>query len=250
MLGYALLESGSRGNCCLIKSEQAAIVIDCGGTQRYLKTCFNNLNYQVSDTDALFITHTHSDHVSALNLFKGVDTYSSCLVKTDNFKVIDSYRSVNINDMQITVLPTSHDSFESCGYLIETGDSRLVYITDTGYVSTKVKGMIKNADYYIFESNHDIEMLMQTTRPMPIKQRILSDCGHLCNEDSAEVLCEVIGNKTREIVLAHISQEANTYQQAREVLVSRLNEVKPDYDIDIRSALQFEMLLGGGLRHD
>ena len=72
--------------------------------------------------------------------------------------------------MQITVLPLSHDAAHTVGYVIEAGGEKLVYITDTGYIRNDVKERIVNADYYIFESNHDIEMLMQTNRPVYIKQ--------------------------------------------------------------------------------
>ena len=81
----------------------------------------------------------------------------------------------------------------------------MVYVTDTGYVKDEVKQKICDADYYIFESNHDIEMLMQTSRPVYLKQRIIGDSGHLCNEDCANIVCEAMSEKTKEIVLAHIS---------------------------------------------
>ena len=121
------------------------------------------------------------------------------------------------------MLPLSHDAAHTVGYVIEAGGEKLVYITDTGYIRNDVKERIVNADYYIFESNHDIEMLMQTNRPVYIKQRIINDSGHLNNEDSARVLSEVIGERTREIVQAHISQEGNTRAQAYGVLEAELS---------------------------
>lgn len=95
----------------------------------------------------------------------------------------------------------------------------MVYVTDTGYIKKEVKDYIRDADYYVFESNHDIEMLMQTSRPVYVKQRIINDYGHLCNEDSANILSEVISEETtKEIVLAHISQEGNTRDMALRTL--------------------------------
>ena len=89
----------------------------------------------------------------------------------------------------------SHDCENTVGYLIECGNEKLVYVTDTGYIKKEVKDYLKDADYYIFESNHDIEMLMQTKRPVYVKQRIINDYGHLCNEDSAHILSEVISEE-------------------------------------------------------
>ena len=87
-------------------------------------------------------------------------------------------------------------------------------MTDTGFISEKNLEVMRNADYYIIESNHNIKMLLQTNRPAELKQRILSDFGHLSNEDSALYMSELIGDKTKEIALAHISEEANYNEKA------------------------------------
>lgn len=250
MLEYDLLASGSKGNCCLVRDEKTSLVIDCGSTGKYLRKCFAEIGYDFKGTDALFITHTHTDHISQLNMFKDIETYSSCFLDTPNFHILDSFAEVQIGDLRVKVLPTSHDSFESCGYLIESPKEKMVYITDTGYVKEKVQKYIKNADYYIFESNHDVEMLMDTNRPMYIKQRIASDIGHLCNEYSASILAHSIGPRTKEIVLAHISQEGNTYELAKQVLVGALEENNIPIDgIRIEAARQFE-IVSGGVRND
>ena len=122
----------------------------------------------------------------------------------------------------------------------------MVYVTDTGYIKNEVKPYLMNADYYVFESNHDIEMLMQTSRPVYIKQRIINDSGHLCNDDCANVLSEVIGDKTKEIVLAHISQEGNTRRLAYDTVLSTLHR-KCMYHSNIRlyPAEQFGIYRGG-----
>lgn len=87
---------------------------------------------------------------------------------------------------------------------------RLVYITDTGYLNTDLFPLIKGARYYVMESNHDVRMLMNTNRSWWLKQRIVSATGHLSNEQCAEALCQLVDDNTAEVVLAHLSQEANT----------------------------------------
>ncbi|MBQ5414575.1 MAG: hypothetical protein IIU22_00160, partial [Firmicutes bacterium] len=89
-------------------------------------------------------------------------------------------------------------------------------ITDTGYIRDAVIPLLKGADYIILESNHDTEMLMKTSRPMFLKMRIAGDSGHLCNEDCAAVLRKIVTSKTKMVVLAHISQQANTREKALE----------------------------------
>jgi phosphoribosyl 1,2-cyclic phosphodiesterase len=121
-----------------------------------------------------------------------------------------------------------------------------VYVTDTGYLSNKNLEKMYNADFYILESNHDSMMLMETNRPLSLKKRILDDEGHLSNYDCAQALAKLIGPKTKEIVLAHLSEEANDPQLAYETLIEVLTNEKIDYkQLKIGIAMQNESYLGG-----
>ena len=89
-------------------------------------------------------------------------------------------------------------------------------------------------------------MLLRTNRPMEVKQRIMSDVGHLCNEDSAFATLEIIGNKTKEIVLAHLSEEANTPELALAAYQKVFKHRKVDISrYKISCAKQWEHLIGG-----
>lgn len=243
---FALLASGSKGNCCLIKDDTTEIIIDCGTTKRYLKECFTSLQYDYTKADALLITHTHTDHVSQLNMFKELPAFSCAQLKREDANYVQPYDTLCIGDFKITVLPMSHDCDGTVGYVIENEDTKMVYVTDTGYIRDDVKSYIENADYYVFESNHNIEMLMQTRRPVYVKQRIINDYGHLCNEDSAYVLSQVIGERTKEIVLAHISEEGNHRQLAADTLINQLKRKDlPCEQLSIYAAEQFGIYVGG-----
>ena len=182
-----------------------------------------SVSQDIQALDALLVTHSHKDHISQLKHFEHLPIYSYCDLNVQDHRCIKPLDRFIIGDMQITVIGLSHDAPTTVGYVIEDGCQKLVYITDTGYLPNHEKAYLENADHYIFESNHDIEMLMQTNRPVYIKQRIINDSGHLNNEDSARVLSEVIGERTREIVQAHISQEGNTRAQAYGVLEAELS---------------------------
>ena len=106
----------------------------------------------------------------------------------------------------------SHDALDPIGFVFSNGSSRLVYVTDTGYVKQSLYETLRNANMYIWESNHDPEILMQSDRPYETKKRILSDDGHLSNQDSAYILANLIGPNTKTIVYAHISEECNLNQ--------------------------------------
>lgn len=243
---FAMLASGSKGNCCLIKHKDTSIVIDCGATRKYLRGCFERLQYDHLQSDGILITHTHSDHVAQMKMFYDIPTYATQDIETDHLHHIDPFETIDIKDFHITVLPMSHDCEGTVGYLIECENEKMVYVTDTGYIKEEVKAYLNNADYYVFESNHDIEMLMQTNRPVYIKQRIINDYGHLCNDDSANILSSVIGDKTKEIVLAHISQEGNTRDMALSTLRSYLiKKAIPHEHMKLYPADQFSIYIGG-----
>ena len=99
-------------------------------------------------------------------------------------------------------------------YELHHHDSSFAIVTDTGYVSPMVAGIIQDAEAYLFECNHDTEMLRMGAYPWPLKQRILGDTGHLSNEDGANALMSVIGNRTKQIYLGHLSRENNVKELA------------------------------------
>ena len=108
---------------------------------------------------------------------------------------------------------------------MEEGNSSFVYITDTGYVNERYHKLLSNRSAYVFESNHDVEKLMNNPNyPHQTKIRILSDRGHLSNESSAYYLTKFIGSKTKKIVLAHLSEQNNDPELALSCLKRELEE--------------------------
>ncbi len=246
---FHLVASGSKGNCFILQEGKRTIVIDCGSTKKHLKESFEKLNIPINSIDLLLITHTHSDHISQLSLFDDVLVYSPVeLEKRKDAKIIRPGCYFSIDKMKVSCIPLSHDAEKTVGYVFETEKEKLVYVTDTGYINTSYIPKFYDADYVIMESNHDVKMLMESSRPQYIKQRIYSDYGHMSNEDCAATLEAIITNKTKEIVLAHISAQANTYEQALNVTVNHLLETKKDElneNLRIVAAQQFEIISGG-----
>ena len=239
-MNFYVLASGSKGNACIIKTNEQTLLIDCGTTKGYLKTSMAKIGLVFEDVDAVLITHDHSDHTSQLKHFAHATIYSPSTHNYDSRKVIP-YEGFVIDAVSVLPIKTSHDDADSVGYVLEINGEKLVYVTDTGYIRTQDFEYIQNADYYIFESNHDPEMLMLTPRPYYIKQRILSDEGHLSNEDAGLILAKAIGANTKQIVLAHLSGQANTEVLALETVRKHV----PQLDIDIKAARQSEIVSGG-----
>ena len=247
MMRFALLASGSKGNCFVIRNRGTAVVIDCGSTLKHLRASFGELHMKKDEIDALLITHDHSDHISQIRHFAGYDIYSPIDIPDICRANIRNRRPFSVGSLKITPLALSHDARNTCGYIIENENEKLVYITDTGYVNESYLPLIRDADYYVMESNHDVRMPMATRRPQYLKARIYGDQGHLCNEDCAEILAQCIGRNTRMIILAHISQEANTREKALAVTRERLR-LEKDRIADglvICAAGQYEMIRKG-----
>ncbi|MDO4467182.1 MAG: MBL fold metallo-hydrolase [Bacillota bacterium] len=238
-----LLCSGSKGNACIIRSKETQIMIDCGSTKKYLFKALEQANVKKENNDALLITHTHTDHVSQLKHFQNAPIYSHCSIEVpDKHIIVNPFESFMIKDLKITVIGLSHDSPNTCGYIIEDGEEKLVYVTDTGFVPNVFKPLMENADYYIFESNHDVKTLMQTNRPYYVKHRIIGDTGHLCNEDSSNNLASLINTNTKEIILAHISEDGNRKEIVMDTIENTFKRKQlPMSKVQIRAAQQFEI---------
>ena len=226
-----VLSSGSKGNTTYIETSNTRILIDAGNTCKYILNKLEEHNIDPTAIDAILITHTHVDHIKGLSVL--LKKINPCVYITEKMhpylEYLENYHiitdnNIKIKDMLIEVIKTSHDTEDSVGYIINNENKSVVYITDTGYINKKYFEILKNRDIYIMESNHDIEMLNNSSYPFATRQRILSDKGHLSNYDSAKYLSNFIGNKTKYILLAHLSEENNTKELAYNTLTDRLNK--------------------------
>ncbi|WP_028041959.1 MBL fold metallo-hydrolase [Candidatus Stoquefichus massiliensis] len=242
---FHVLASGSKGNATFVYEDGCGILIDCGITRKQLLFKLQNLGFSEADITYVFLTHDHYDHNKNIHIF-GKDKLYTAKKNIDN---LDEYHTLIPYDhrqfgvFDVLTLKTSHDASDPIGFVISTQET-LLYMTDTGYVSQKNRKYMRNLNYYIIESNHDIEMLMATKRPLFLKNRILNDVGHLNNEYSARLMSEIIGEKTKEIVLAHLSQEANTKEKALETYYRIFEEQNIKFD-HIKVASQVDVVSGG-----
>ena len=228
-----VLSSGSKGNTTYIKCGKTKILIDMGNTCKYVTNKLKDFGINAEEIDAIFITHTHIDHVKGLKVF--LKKYNTKVYFTEKMKdeleYINNYEIINndkieIKDLVVNVIKTSHDVADSVGYVIEGNSRSIVYITDTGYINNKYFDILSNREVYILESNHDIEMLNCSSYSFQLRQRILGDKGHLSNYDCSRYLASFIGEKTKTIVLAHLSEENNTSKLAYDTLMERLSNNK------------------------
>lgn len=228
-----VIASGSKGNCTYIECGNKKILIDAGISYLQIQKELKTMDINVKDIDLVLVTHSHSDHIKGLQtLLNKTDIKLCCPIDVfediskkiivNNYLVID--QELFLDEVEINTIVLSHDV--SCySYIIKSYGITAVYITDTGYLNRKYFNQIKNKEIYIIESNHDENILMNGPYPFILKQRILSDKGHLSNHATANILKKIVGNKTKYVFLAHLSEHNNKVEIAREESENVLREI-------------------------
>lgn len=239
-----VLASGSKGNATYIETETTKILIDCGISYRQIKNRAASLNLDLSDLDAILITHEHGDHIAGLDVtLKNIDTtcyvteetHGSMYFKTkDNvsarqIRFITPHETFTVGDIECYPFSVSHDASDAVGYVLYAEGKKIVFATDIGYLPAKDFELLENATAYIFEANYDVTLLFTSARPFYLKQRIDSVKGHMSNNDSAYNMTKLVGTNTKQITLIHPSRECNT----KEKVLETYEEIFEDYGMSI-----------------
>lgn len=231
-LKISVLASGSSGNSLYIESNKTRLLLDCGLSGKKTTELLAQINRSPKDLDAILVSHEHSDHIHGvgvmsrrynLDIYANKETWDAMMPKLGKIKTEHKYifgleEEKIIGDIDILSFGVSHDAVNPQFYTFQKNNKQFVVLTDTGYVSDRMRDALKNADGYLFESNHDPSLLRMGPYPWSVKQRILSDKGHLSNEEGALALADMIGDNTRRIFLGHLSKENNMKDIARETV--------------------------------
>ena len=250
---FCSLSSGSSGNCQYIETENTKILIDAGFSGKKVESLLSSIGVCPTSLDAILVTHEHIDHtmgVGVLSRRYDIPIYANSntwvgmepiikKIKEKNSKVFNTNKTFNLNDLSIHPFSISHDALEPVGYLIYHKNIKISIITDTGWVNDNMKENIKNSHLYFIESNHDVKMLREGSYPYYLKQRIMSNVGHLSNEDAGEVLGDVLSGNGEIVLLAHLSQDNNKPQLAYETVRNIILEQGLDVDNNIRLELSY-----------
>lgn len=235
---YSILASGSSGNSFYLETPQKKILVDAGLSGKKITSLLSEIDRKPEDLDAILVTHEHKDHIHGVGVLArkyGMPIYANAktwqtmdehnmLGKIDNDqkRIFERGKVLTFGDIDIESFGVSHDAIDPQFYRFMKDNKSFVMLTDTGYVSDRMSGLIENADGYLIESNHDVEILRSGAYPWRLKQRILSDKGHLSNEDGSETMIRTIGNKTKKIYLGHLSKENNIKELAHMTMENNL----------------------------
>ena len=103
-------------------------------------------------------------------------------------------------------------------------ERRISVVTDTGVITRDIVDKVTGSDLILLESNHDKAMLNAGPYPYHLKKRILSNEGHLSNDDCAAFVHELAESGTKSFMLAHISGENNRPELALDCAKSALSD--------------------------
>ncbi len=228
---FCSFASGSSGNSYMVRTDNTVVIIDTGIAGKKIVEGLNENNIDIDDVDGILITHEHIDHVKSIRkvskLAKNANVYASAgtiaqmkdSFPADRTVLIDcDDNGFDIGEIHIEPFELSHDSEEPIGYSLRVEDRRMTIITDTGTVTNRQKELIEDSDLLVLEANHEKNILLMGEYPYQLKQRILSNYGHLSNEASAEAITSMLKNRKKAsvpfILLAHLSAETNSPGQA------------------------------------
>lgn len=242
MINMSVLASGSTGNAVYVESEKGSLLVDAGLTGKKMEGLFEQIDRKIEDLNGILVTHEHIDHIKGLGMlarkyklpiyanektWERINRADGKIPDEQKF-IFNPYEIKTLAGMDIESFNVSHDAVDPQFYIFNNNYKKLTVITDTGYVSDRMKGMIHGSDCFVFESNHDVDMLRMGRYPWSTKQRILSDMGHVSNEDAAYAMRDVITGSTKRIYLSHLSQDNNMKDLAR----MSVEQVLKKHDID------------------
>jgi phosphoribosyl 1,2-cyclic phosphodiesterase len=239
VISFCSLASGSSGNSQYIGNKTTKILLDAGLSGKYIKAGLEGIGVDPNELDGIVITHEHSDHIKGIGVLMrryNVPIYvtegtwqgmSQKIGKIDEAKVniIKNNATFAIKDIEVKAYPVSHDANDPVGYTFENQGSKVGVITDLGHYTDEILTEIRSCDLVMLEANHDVEMLQMGSYPYYLKRRILSNVGHLSNETSGEIACDLVRNgKAKNILLGHLSRENNfpdlAYETVKSIMAS------------------------------
>lgn len=244
-----VLASGSTGNATLLRMGGATVLIDAGISARRIKNSLAALGTAVEDIDAVLVTHEHRDHIAGLPTltkkyrlpvyarpaaWRAMDKDGpGALIAAECRRDLDA--SLDLGPLKIEPFSISHDAADPVGFTFHHGGRKCALATDLGFVTDTVKKALALADILVLEANHDVDMLKQGSYPWFLKQRILSSRGHLANTDAGWTLARLPRKSHCHAFLAHLSQENNRPDLARDTVAAILGDAgcRPGRDITL-----------------
>ena len=253
-MDFCSIASGSSGNCIYVGSDQTSVLIDTGISRKRIVDGLHEIDRKPEELKGILITHEHSDHIKGLGVMSrkyhipiyatagtidGIRNSTSLgQIDEDLFHTIRADGKFQIEDLEVEPFAISHDAAEPVAYRIGQGKREVGIATDMGVYDDYIVENLKGLDALLLEANHDVNMLQVGKYPYYLKRRILGDKGHLSNETAGQLLCQLLHDNMKQILLGHLSRENNYEALAYETVCAEVtmgdNPYKAkDFRIDV-----------------
>lgn len=237
-----VLGSGSAGNCTLVESGTTALLIDAGFSCRQITQRLATLGRTLDELAGVLISHEHSDHISGLNVLcksRHIPIYANRLTaeavshetagdtKTRiPWRLFTNGSAFTVGELTVESFSIPHDAQDPVAFVVHNATVAAGFVTDLGHATKLVAERVRGLDALVLESNHDVKLLQDDpVRPWALKQRILSRHGHLSNEDAGKLAADVVTDKLRHLVLAHLSRDCNRPELAHKAVTKQLHSI-------------------------
>jgi phosphoribosyl 1,2-cyclic phosphodiesterase len=219
-----ILASSSSGNSAFIATDRTRILIDAGLSRREITRRLAAIGEDICKLDAILVTHEHTDHTSGLcatsragntnvtipiYLTRGTTQYIDWGENPPATEPFQAGSSFTIGDFDIASFTIPHDAADPVGYTLSAQGIKVGIATDLGYIPDSLRIHLRQTDFLLLESNHDLEMLRVGPYPWSVKQRVMSRRGHLSNEVAADFIGNDLDTRISTVVLGHISEHNN-----------------------------------------
>lgn len=231
---FGTIASGSSGNCLYAGDKNSHVLIDAGVSGKRIQQGLEAFGVDPHTVNAVLITHEHIDHISGLGviarkykipiyatektLVQIERTKSVGKIPTELFRVVKPNDTYQIGDINIRPFSISHDAADPVSYCLNNASVKIGMVTDLGYYDGDIVEQLKDSDLLYIEANHDINMLQVGPYPYYLKQRILGNKGHLCNEMAGRLVKELCSDRLKNVILGHLSRENNYPELALEAV--------------------------------
>lgn len=234
MLELCTIASGSSGNCVCVGDDTTHVLIDAGISGKRIEDGLHAFDLKASEMQGILVTHEHLDHIAGLGVMArryGIPIFATAgtidairnsktvgKIEESLFQTIRPKEQFSIGDLTFSPIPISHDAAEPVAYKVSNPKKSVAVITDLGNYTQEIIDALQGLDALLLEANHDIKMLQTGAYPYALKQRILGDRGHLSNEKSGQLLCELLHDRFGTVMLGHLSKENNYEELAYEAV--------------------------------
>ena len=255
MLKFCSLYSGSSGNSLFVESNKTKLLIDCGESAKKIVNSLSDIDVDISDIDAILVTHEHIDHVKSLGtlskkynipVYTNLETLEAMpeqlnKIGSTNIKIFDFSKDFEIGDFLIHPFSIPHDAANPCAFNIFQNNKKISIATDIGHITPEIIKNLEKSSFMLLEANYDPNILKCSPYPYHLKERISGPLGHLSNNMAGQTVSHLINTGLNTVMLGHLSKENNFPELAYKTVMEEVIDNKlPENSIKLSVATRFK----------